>query len=307
MKKFLGLILILLIVIFVGCGNGIEKKAMDQAKLALANKEYDKASVSLQLALDENSQNDEARKIKEIIDTYLEAKKLFDGNNIDYANEKILSIDKLYSNYPIKDDIDSLKTDIENKIALRDKVKNDIDKSDKLITEKKYDEAQSILNGLDKSVLDDIQKNKVNGLSSIIAKESAKIKPADDAKQAQVDKALTPEKAKQLILKEDEKFISKAINDSTKFTPDYKEYSAEDMPTGDAWNLPKEPCYEFSICTYDNNGEIASGYCEYLVGKNSKNVYVMSNQGNTSVYQIENNQKVKTFKWIKEGESFDWR
>lgn len=307
MKKLLSIILTLLIVITVGCGSGIEKKAMDQAKLALSNKEYDKASASFQLVLDENSKNDEARKIKGIIDAYLDAKKSIDSNNIDDANTKISSIDSAYSNYSIKDDIDSLKTDISNKIALRDKTKNDIAQADNLIIEKKYDEAQAILNGLDKSVLDDTQKNKLSELSSIINSGLAKIKQENKAKQAQVNKVLTPEEAKQLILKEDGIFISKVMNDYTKFSPDYKEYSANDMPTGDAWAVPKEPCYEFYICDYQTNGEVANDYCEYLVGKNSRNVYVMSNQGNTSVYQMQNNQKVKTFKWMREGGSSEWR
>lgn len=304
MKKLLSIILTLLVFTAVGCGNSMEKKAMDQAKLALANKEYDKASASFQLVLDENNKNDEARKIKEIIDTYLGAKKSLDINKFDDANTTIDKIAGEYSNYSIKDDVDSLKTDIENKISLRNKIKDDIAKVESLVNEKKYDEAKAITDGLNKNYLDENQKSKVNELSSTIATELAKI---NEAKQVQAKKTLTLQEARQLILKEDGNFILKNTNSNTKFSTDGREYSAENMPTGDAWNVPKEPCYEFSINYYDKNGEILNGVCEYLVGKNSRNVYIMSNQGNTSVYQIQNNQKVKTFKWIKEGESGEWR
>lgn len=193
MKKVFSIILTLLIITAVGCGNGMEKKAMDQAKLALVNKEYDKASASFQLVLDENSKNEEARKIKEIIYTYLDAKKSLDSNKLDDANMTIDKIDDDYSNYSIKDDVNSLKIDIKNKISLRDKIQNDISKAENLVNEKKYDEAKAILDGLNKNYIDENQKNKVNELLSTIATESDKI---NKAKQVQAKKTLTSQEAR---------------------------------------------------------------------------------------------------------------
>lgn len=136
----------------------------------------------------------------------------------------------------------------------------------------------------------------------------------DDKKEADLNNSnsvkatkISPNEARQLILTEDGNYISKVTNNSIRLSSDYKEYSSEDMPTGNTYNIPKEPCYAFSIYSYDKSGEIANSCCEYLVGKNSKNVYVIYNQGNSSAYQIQNNQKVKTFKWLLEGNSYDWR
>lgn len=297
MKKLLSIILTFLVFTAVGCGNSMEKKAMDQAKLALANKEYDKASASFQLVLDEDSKNDEARKTKEIIDTYLNAKKSIDSNNIDEANTTISSIDGEYSNYSIKDDVDSLKTDIENKILLKNKIKDDIDKAESLVNEKKYDEAKTIIDGLNKNDLDETEKSKVNELTSTIATELAKI---NEAKQVQAKKTLTSQEARQLILKEDGNYISSIVNANTRLSNDCKEYSAENMFTGSSWNIPKEPCYEFYLSDYDNNGEIVCDICEYLVGKESKKVYQIPNQGLCPAYEIANNQKVKKYEWIGE-------
>jgi hypothetical protein len=127
----------------------------------------------------------------------------------------------------------------------------------------------------------------------------------DEKKQTN---SLTADEARQLILTEDSDYISKVTDNNTRLSYDYKEYRTQDMPVGDAWDIPKEPCYYFSIHHYDNSGEITNNCCDYLVGKDSKNVYAMWNQGNSSVYQIKNNQKVKTFKWLKEGPSYDeWR
>ena len=56
----------------------------------------------------------------------------------------------------------------------------------------------------------------------------------------------------------------------------------------------------------DNNGEVLNDYCGYLVGKDSKNVYVIPNQGNMDVYQIQDNKKVKTIPWTGGGKSYKW-
>ena len=119
---------------------------------------------------------------------------------------------------------------------------------------------------------------------------------------------ITPDEARKLILKEDGNYISKVtkkdkFNQYSKLEANYKEYSAENMPTRNGWDIPKEPCYEFCVNYYNNKGQDLNGVCVYLVGKQSKKIYCIPNQGGMPAYQIENNQKVKTFKWIGEGSS----
>lgn len=115
--------------------------------------------------------------------------------------------------------------------------------------------------------------------------------------------SITAEEARQLILNEDGNYISGWGNDG-KLLNDYKEYSSENMPV-ESWNISREPVYEFGFCRIAKNGEILNDIGTYLVGKESKNVYVLPNQGLMSAYQIENNQKVKTFKYKGEF-STDW-
>lgn len=289
MKKLLSIILTLLIVTAVGCGNGMEKKAMDQAKLALGNKEYDKASASFQLVLDENSKNEEARKIKEIIDTYLESKKSLDSNKLDDANTTIDKIDDDYSNYSINGDVNSLKTDIKNKISLRDKMQNDIAKAESLVNEKKYDEAKTIIEKLNKNDLDEIQKSKVNELLSTIATELAKI---NEVKQMQAKKTLTQEEARNLIIQADGNQINKALSNSGYKLDFYKKYTKEEMPFKGSWNIEPEATFHYILGNDDME------ICEYLVGMESKHIYLIPNQGLTPAYQIANNQKVKKYEWI---------
>jgi hypothetical protein len=127
-----------------------------------------------------------------------------------------------------------------------------------------------------------------------------------NAELEQGNNTITAPDARELILKEDGIYISKITDDSTRFSTDYTEYSDENMPGSNAWNLPKEPCYEFYVHAYETNGEIAYDSCEYLVGKESKNVYIAPNQGGMSLYQIKNNEKVKTFKYMGEENSYEW-
>ena len=118
---------------------------------------------------------------------------------------------------------------------------------------------------------------------------------------------ITASDARQLISKEDSNYISKITDYETRLSTEYGEYSADNMPAREYWNIPKEPCYEFYVHVYDGNGEVLCDICEYLVGKESKSVYIAPNQGGMSIYQIKNNEKVNTFKYIGEGTSYEWR
>lgn len=82
-SKILSIVGVLMIgLIFVGCGNSVVKKSIEQAKNAIESKEYDKALASLELALDEDKDNEEANKIYSIVDGYQKSKKLVDENKI---------------------------------------------------------------------------------------------------------------------------------------------------------------------------------------------------------------------------------
>lgn len=119
--------------------------------------------------------------------------------------------------------------------------------------------------------------------------------------------AITADEAYQLILNEDGNFITEAYSCGSRFANNYQEYSAQNMPyTGNAWNIPRESIYEFSLQDVDNNGEVLNDFCDYLVGKDSKNVYVIPNQGNMDVYQIQDNKKVKTIQCTGGGQSSRW-
>ena len=113
-KKLLVIIISSVAVFFVGCGNSMVEKSFEKLKSFIENKEYEKAITSLEMILDKDKENEEANRLYEIIDSYQKAKEAFEENDFEEAEEILDSIDKEYKNYPIKDDIEKLKKDLED-------------------------------------------------------------------------------------------------------------------------------------------------------------------------------------------------
>ena len=123
---------------------------------------------------------------------------------------------------------------------------------------------------------------------------------------------ITADEARELIYNEDGNYLTKILNDGVVFsdrcfeyeTDGYKPYSEK------AWEIPKEPMYGFylSVISYDISGNpVEDAFGLYLVGKESKNVYAFPNQGGMSVYQIQDNKKIKTYKCLDCRNSYEWR
>lgn len=165
MKK-IGIILtlILLLISLVGCENSQSKKAIEQGKLEMANKEYDKALASFKIALDKESSNEEAKRLTTLIDNYKKANDEFEKGNIDDANKIMNQIDEETIEDSMKNDIDNLKA----KINQHDKIDKEIVHIKELIKEKKYDEAKKSIKEIDIDKLNKKDKNEINELNDTI-------------------------------------------------------------------------------------------------------------------------------------------
>ncbi|MDK0630482.1 hypothetical protein P5E75_10540 [Clostridium perfringens] len=139
MKKILLVGIILgITMMFIGCGNSVAKKSIEQAKISMENKEYDKTILLLEMALDEEKENEEATKLYEIVDKYQKANKSMQENNIEEANKFLGSIKNDYTSYSIKDDIDGLKKEVEDNYKEIEKVNKYLAEAEKLFDENKY-------------------------------------------------------------------------------------------------------------------------------------------------------------------------
>ena len=174
-KKLIASIMLMLGLALTGCGNGIVKKSIEQAKSAIEIKEYDKALLSLEIALDEENYNEEAKKLYSIVDKYQKSKKLLEENNIDEAKKSLDNISDEYVNYTIKDDVNSLKQKIEDKIKEIKLIDSNLTKLLGLVDEKKYDEANILFEEINKGSLSEEQKIKANELKTRIDTELVEI------------------------------------------------------------------------------------------------------------------------------------
>lgn len=165
MKK-IGIILtlILLVISLVGCENSQSKKAIEQGKLEMANKEYDKALASFKIALDKESSNEEAKRLTTLIDNYKKVSDEFEKGNINDANKIMNQIDEETIEDSIKNDIDNLKA----KINQHDKIDKEIVHIKELIKEKKYTEAKKSIKEIDIDKLNKKDKNEIKELNDTI-------------------------------------------------------------------------------------------------------------------------------------------
>ncbi|MCC3865666.1 hypothetical protein K0040_15490 [Terrisporobacter petrolearius] len=146
-KKLISIVFAVLMtgLTLVGCGNNMVKKSIEQAKVLMESKEYEKAILSLEMALDEDSKNKEANKLYNIINGYQDAKLAKEEDNIKEASSILDAIDKEYMNYSIKKDIDSLKQEVEKHLKETEKVDDLLIKADNLFNKKKYRECKDYL------------------------------------------------------------------------------------------------------------------------------------------------------------------
>ena len=113
--------------------------------------------------------------------------------------------------------------------------------------------------------------------------------------------AITESEAEQLIWNEDGDYLSTFINCGGNYIKYEGECNTEKYYH--TWKLPYEDAYEFWICETDY-GDVTYAY---VVGKESKNVYVFPNQGGSYVYKVQDNKVVSRFRDRVCPYSYGWR
>lgn len=95
-KKYL-IIPVLAMTLMTGCGNKTFDKAMEEGKLAIANKEYEKAEGMFNLAIEENKDDKEANALYNQIQKLIQAMKLKEDGNIEEVIALCEDIEKIES------------------------------------------------------------------------------------------------------------------------------------------------------------------------------------------------------------------
>ena len=126
---------------------------------------------------------------------------------------------------------------------------------------------------------------------------------------------ITADEARELICNEDGNFLTIEMT-PTKYGFSKLGYCHEEDSITDIvnWNIPDEPAYFCTLtsCVYGMPYGVDGGYncgapdCIYIVGKESKNVYVIPDTGGMNAYQIQDNKKIKTYRCLGY-KSCEWR
>lgn len=149
---------------------------IDKGIKYIDNKNYEKAVATFDLVLNEKSNDEKAIVLRNMINKYLDAKNLYDNNELDKANYTIGEI-KNYSNYKgFKDDVNLLKKNVSNSIKNSKSIDEKISKIRALIDEKKYSEAKKNIDNIEKEKLNANQKQQVSDLKGRVDSELDKEK-----------------------------------------------------------------------------------------------------------------------------------
>ena len=162
----------------IACSSS-SNKALSKGKELINERQYEKAVVSLELALDENPKNKEAKELKDMIENYLEASKALDEGKIRKAEVKIQNVGEKSNEFPnFKKCVDALNKNIDEKSEYDKDIKSDMEKLEKFIDNKNYSDAVLLTKSLDGRVRTKEQKEKLEQIKlkliSVLSIESTK-------------------------------------------------------------------------------------------------------------------------------------
>ena len=174
----LGVLITILTLNLIACSSS-SNKALDKGKELINEGQYEKAVVSLELALDQNSKNKEAKELKDMIENYLEASKSLEEGKIRKAEVKIQNVGEKYNDFPnFKQCVDALKKNIDEKSEYDKDIKSDMEKLEKFIENKNYSDAVLLTKSLDGRVRTKEQKENLEQIKlkliSVLSIESTK-------------------------------------------------------------------------------------------------------------------------------------
>lgn len=173
-RKILLVLTSMLSVFLLSCGiSGASQKAVDEGKVAIVSKEYEKARDLFKLAVDEDSKNSEAKSLLDLSNDYIELMATITTGEFDKADELIANIENNEKLEIIKEDFEKTKNNINESKDMVAKYSDEIASIEKLLEDGNVDESKS--SAITK--LEEVKGIKVleDRLNSVIKKADEKI------------------------------------------------------------------------------------------------------------------------------------
>ena len=201
MKKIILVITsICLSVSLCACVSNTGKKAIEQGKLAMASKDYEKSINSFKLAIDEGSKDEEIQNMLQILEKYKSAENTFNSRNVVEAKTICDGIVN-YENYTVKEDIEILKSNIENRLNEIELINQQIEAVKTFITNADYNSATANIADLYTKAFTNEQKSIIDEMNNTVNTKLAEIaqKQAEEAKAKAEAEAEAKRKAEEAI------------------------------------------------------------------------------------------------------------
>ncbi|MED0873785.1 hypothetical protein [Bacillus mobilis] len=207
-------------ILLAACGDKTADKAIEQGKLALANKEYDKALASFSLALDEKS--DEAKVLHTQTKKWMDAMKAKDEQKWDEANKLFGEVVETKGGISsLKEDAKKVKDELKSNKDTLDTYNNKLTQAQELINNTSLDEAKQLLRTVQQETATNEKlkehNQKATQLMATVDMELAKIEDEKKRKEAKEKKQVEEKKRaeekkqveeqKQVDIKSDEEAI----------------------------------------------------------------------------------------------------
>lgn len=172
--------------------NKMAKKGIE----LMTEKEYNESIAAFDLVLDDKPNDKEVLESKDMVEKYLDAKKLFDEGKTEEANKEVKEISKNYLNINgFNKDVDSLTNKIDEAMKADTEISKNIVKIRALVKVKKYDESKKLIDQLGKEKSSETQTQQIEDLKSVINSELSRIEYENKAKLAAKTEAEAKKKA----------------------------------------------------------------------------------------------------------------
>lgn len=144
MKKILIVLACLFPFLIVSCGvSGTSKKAVEEGKIAIVSKEYEKAKDLFQLAVKEDSKNTIAKDLLDLCNNYIVLLDIIETSNYEIVDELISSIELNKELEIIKDSYQETKKQVLENKEMTLKYREQITVIENLLNDGSIDEAKS--------------------------------------------------------------------------------------------------------------------------------------------------------------------
>ena len=173
------------VITFAGCNNGLKNK-IESGITCLNNGQYEEAQNEFEAVLEKDPDNSQAKTLNEIIIKFISATEEYKNDNLEKAKEYLDEIPNEYSEYGIKDAVDDLRKNVNDKLAHIENFISSLTYISNLVKDNKLDEANTEIEKLN---TENIPKEKVKDLENLKSDLNLKLVQRSNEERLEKEKA----------------------------------------------------------------------------------------------------------------------